>query len=87
MLQNLAMPQVKSIYDRPESPMLHTKFRGNFPNGSEDEDFLRVLPYMGWLPSRLCDQEAANKFSFPHPWRLHIKFGFDWPSCFEEEDV
>ena len=27
--------------------MLHTKFRGNRPAGSGEEDFLRFLPYMG----------------------------------------
>ena len=27
--------------------MLHTKIRGNWPTGSREEDFLRVLPYMG----------------------------------------
>ena len=27
--------------------MLHTKFRGNRPAGSGEEDFLRVLAYMG----------------------------------------
>ena len=26
--------------------MLHTKFRGNRPIGSGEEDFLRFLPYM-----------------------------------------
>ena len=27
--------------------MLHTKFRGNRPAGSEEEDFKRFLQYMG----------------------------------------
>ena len=27
--------------------MLHTKFQGHRPFGSEEEDFLRFLPYMG----------------------------------------
>ena len=27
--------------------MLHTKFQGNQPSGSGEEDFLRFLPYMG----------------------------------------
>ena len=27
--------------------MLHTKFRGNRPAGSGEEDFLRFSPYMG----------------------------------------
>ena len=26
-------------------------------------------------------------FRFPFPRRLHIKFGFDWPSGFREEDL
>ena len=34
-----------------------------------------------------CDPDAANKLSFPLPKMLHIKFGFDWPSGFGEEDV
>ena len=27
--------------------MLHTKFQGNQPSDSGEEDFLRFLPYMG----------------------------------------
>ena len=27
------------------------------------------------------------KFLFPYPWRFHMKFGFNWPSGFREEDV
>ena len=29
--------------------MLHTKFRGNRPAGSGEEDFFRFLPYMGMV--------------------------------------
>ena len=29
--------------------MLYTKFRGNRPAGSEEEDFLRILPYVGMV--------------------------------------
>ena len=29
--------------------MLHTKFRGNQPAGSREEDFLKFLPYMGMV--------------------------------------
>ena len=29
------------------SSMLHAKFQDNRTSGSEDEDFLRFLPYMG----------------------------------------
>ena len=40
-----------------------------------------------WPPSGSCDQDAANQISFPYPRRVHIKFGFDWPHCFGEEDL
>ena len=76
--------------------MLHTKFRGNRPAGSGEEDFLRFLRtrFMGmlrtryvhviwaWRPSWSCDLDHLYKLSFPFPRRHHIKFGFDWPSGF-----
>ena len=34
-------------YDGPESPMLHTKFQGNRPGGSGEEDFQRVFTIYG----------------------------------------
>ena len=34
-------------YDGLESPMLHTKFHGNRPNGSGEDDFEGFLPYRG----------------------------------------
>ena len=44
-----------------------------------------------WRPSWSCDPDAVNKILFPLPKalpkRLHIKFGFDWPSSFGGEDV
>ena len=30
-------------------PMLHTKFQGHQPFGSGEDDFSRVLPYMGMV--------------------------------------
>ena len=33
-------------YDGPTSQMLHTKFRGNRPTGSGEEDFLRFLLFI-----------------------------------------
>ena len=33
-------------YDGLESPMLHTKFRGNWPCGSEEEDFKSFLLFI-----------------------------------------
>ena len=43
----------------------------------EKKIFEGFLPYMGW-PSWSC---------VPDPWRIHMKFGFDWPSGFGEEDL
>ena len=64
--------------------MLHTKFRENPPAGSGEEYFLKGFYHIwAWPPSWSCD----NKISFPLPKGLHIKFGFDRPSGFGEEDV
>ena len=38
---------VCNSHDGLESPMLHTKFRGNRPVGFGDKIFKRFLPYMG----------------------------------------
>ena len=48
--------------------MLHTKFRGNRPACSGEEDFLTGFYHKGvWGPSWSCDPDAANKLSFPLP--------------------
>ena len=68
--------------------MLHTKFRGNLPTGSGEEDFLVVFTIYGrgghlghviWI--------LRSIFRFPYLWMLHIKFQLDWPSSFREEDL
>ena len=68
--------------------MLHTKFRANQPAGSGEEDFFKVFTLYGhgghlghvtWT--------IYTNFGSPFPRRLHIKFGFDWPSRFGGEDV
>ena len=68
--------------------MLHTKFRENRPTGSGEEDFSRVFTIYG-RGSHLghVTQMPRTNFSSPYPRRLHIKFGFDWPSGFGEEDL
>ena len=66
--------------------MLHTKFRENRPASSGNR-FLGLYHIWAWRPSWSCDPNAANKISFPLPKRLHIKFGFDWPRGFGEEDL
>ena len=30
---------------------------------------------------------SRSNFSSPYPWMLNIKFHFDWPSGFREEDL
>ena len=40
-----------------------------------------------WRPSWSCDVDQLYKLWFPFPRRLHIKFGFDWPSGLGGEDV
>ena len=67
--------------------MLHTKFRGNRPAGSRENDFLRVFTIYG-RGGHLghVTRMSQTNFCSPYPWRLHIKFGFDWPSSFRGED-
>ena len=47
--------------------MPHTKFRGNRPTGSGEEDFRVVLTTHRWRPSWSCDLDFANKLSSPLP--------------------
>ena len=67
--------------------MLHTKFRGNRPAGS-GEDCFKVFTIYGH-GGHLGHVTMSNytNFGSPFPRRLHIKFGFDWPSGFRVEDV
>ena len=67
--------------------MLHAKFQDHRTSCSEEEDFLRFLPYMGMDGGHLghVTQNIYKNFDSPFPRRLHIKFGFDWPSGFREE--
>ena len=67
--------------------MLHTKFRGNRPSGSGEEDFLRFLPYGHSGHLGHVTWTIYTNFRPPFQRRLHIKFGFDWPSGFRGEDV
>ena len=64
--------------------MLHTKPQGHWPFGSGD--FLRVFTIYGrgGHLGRVTQTPRTN-FRLPEPWRLHIKFGFDLPSCFGED--
>ena len=68
--------------------MLHTKAQAHWPFGSRGEDFRRVFTIdgRGGHLSPVTKMPRAN-FCSPDPWRLHMKFGFDWPSGFGEEDL
>ena len=68
--------------------MLHTMFRGNRLAGSGEEDFFKVFTIYG------CGGHLGHvtwtiytNFRSPFARRLHIKFGFDWPSGFGGEDL
>ena len=69
--------------------MLHAKFRGNRPPPvPEKKIFEGFLPYMG-VAAILVIWPRCREQTFVPPTQagLHIKFGFDWPSGFREEDV
>ena len=67
-------------------PMLHTKFQGHQPFGSGEEDFLRFLAYMGMAAILVMWPGLFwTNFRSPVSKRLHMKFGFKWPSGFRED--
>ena len=57
--------------------MLHTKFRGNWPAGSGEEDFEGFLPYMSVAASIM-----SSDFHFLVLESFHTKFGSDQHSSF-----
>ena len=69
--------------------MPHAKFQGHRTSGSGKEEFLRFLPYIYGHGGHLghVTWTIYTNFCSPFPRRLHIKFGFDWPSSFRGEDV
>ena len=75
-------------YDGHTSLMIHTKFRGNRPTGSGEEDFLKVFAIYshGGHLSHVTLTIYIN-FCSPFLRMLHMKFGFDWPSGFRGEDL
>ena len=71
------------MYDGLESPILHTKFRGNLPAGFGEEDFLRVFTiygrggHLGHVTSIM-----SSNFHFLVPESSHTKFGSERHSSF-----
>ena len=69
--------------------MLHTKFRENQYTDSGEEDFkgfYHICTCHGGHLGHVTWTIYIN-FHSPFPMRLHIKFGFDWPSGFRGEEV
>ena len=68
--------------------MLHTKFRGNRPAGSEEEDFLRFFTiygrggHLGHVTSIM-----SSDFHSLVPENFHTKFVSDRHSCFLENPI
>ena len=66
--------------------MLHTKFREN--RLSVRKRFLKVFTiYRHGSHLGHVTWNIYINFLSPLPRRLHIKFGFDWPSGFRGEDI
>ena len=73
-------------FDGPKAPMLYTKTQGHWLFGSREENFWRIFTIYGRGGHLgLVTQMPQTNFRSPDPWRLHMKFGFDWPSGFEED--
>ena len=65
--------------------MLHAKFQGNWPSGSGEEDFLGFWAFLSMAAILVMWHWIIYiNFRSPFPRRIHIKFGFDWPSGFWE---
>ena len=64
--------------------MLHTKFRGNGPAGSGEEDFLRVFTIYGRGGNHLGHVTSimSSDFHFLVPESFHKTFGSDRHSSF-----
>ena len=65
--------------------MLHAKFQDH-KTVLEEKIFKGFEHIWAWRPLWSCDLDHLYIFSH-FPRRLHIKFGFDWPSGFSGEDV
>ena len=74
-------------YDGAQGPIATYQATGQWPFGSV-EVFWRVFTIYG-RGSHLghVTQTPGINFRSPIPLRLHMKFGFDWPSGFEEKDL
>ena len=67
--------------------MLHAKFQNHRTSGSGEKIFKVFTIYGCGGHLGHVTQMPRTKFRSPYPRRLHIKFGFDRPCGFREEDV
>ena len=68
--------------------MLHTKFHENRTAGSGEEDFrVDFTIYRCGGHHGHATYISRSNFRLPYLWMLPIKFHFDWPSSFREEDL
>ena len=65
---------------------MHVKFQDHRFSGSVEEVFKGNNHIWPWRPSWSCDLNHLYNFGSLFPRRFHIKFSFDWPSGFREED-
>ena len=68
--------------------MLHAMFHGNRSTGSGEEDFLKAFTIYGdGSHVGHVTKIVLKTFRSPDPWRLHIKFGYNWPTGFRGDVV
>ena len=65
--------------------MLHAKFQNHRPSDSEEDFLLAIYSHGGHLGHVTLTIYINIHSLFLR--MLHIKFGFDWPSGFREDDV
>ena len=68
--------------------MLHTTFQGHRSIGSGEEDFFKVFTING-CGGHLghVTRTVLTFFHSPDPWRLHMKFDYNWLGSFRGEVV
>ena len=63
--------------------MLHINFQGNLSFGSTEEEFFMFLPYLGMADILVIWTGPFEQIFVPQfPWKIHMKFCFNQPSCF-----
>ena len=66
--------------------MLHVRFQDHMTSDS-GTDFKGFYHIWARPPSWSCGLDHLYQLSFTLPKELHMKFGFDWPSGYGEENV